>query len=208
MKNGILLMGLMLLCSCHSAQDQSNIKSRGLQIDTIAIIFKNYKYLSESSHDAFEYTMIREQKNDSILSFRYYRENELSWKYVFSITDGQFRIIQDTTDEEHLIPVDTFSIQLSGELLTIFKYEEFMPPIDGDDGYLFNKKYGLIGRSAYSWGSRLVLTNFGVVDFEKEITGILLADSVRYLRRQKIITPPPVSEQNQVINILEDTSVE
>jgi hypothetical protein len=205
MKYWILITGFILLFSCHPAKDQSNIKSRELKTDTILIILKNYDYKLESTHDAFEYTMIRDQKGDSLLSFRYYKDNELWRKYVFLIANGQFRIIQDTTDQEYLIPVDTFSIQLSGEVLPVFKYEEFMPPIDGDDGYLFNKKYGLIGSSAYSWGARLVLTNFGTEKFEKEIIGILLADNVKYLRRQKLILPPRVSEQNKVIKILEDS---
>lgn len=193
MKYGTIIILLAITNSCQTKHDNSNNYNgevSELRRDTISLIHKRYSS-PDGSPDIFEYKLLREQKGDSFLSFRYYQDTALSRHYDFLISGEQFKLIQDTTGSEYLILVDTFKIQLTGEPLLIYKYEKFLPPIDGSICYLFNEKYGLIAYSSYSWGNKTLLTNWNEINFEHEITKIMLADNVRYLSRQNNILPPP-----------------
>lgn len=186
MKYGTFIFLLAILNSCQTKHDSFNNYSgeiNELRTDTILLVHKRY-YPPDESPDIFEYKLLREQMGDSFLSFRYYMDTALIRQYDFLIWSGQFKLIQDTTNSDHLILVDTFSIQLIGEELVIYKYELLLPPIDGDVGYLFNEKYGLLGYSSYSWGIKTILTNWNELDFENEVSEIILADNVKYLSRQ------------------------
>ena len=185
-----VIFGLAFLYSCQIVQDTSNIENNRLRTDTISIFYKRYS-LPEENPAIFEYKLIREEIGDSLLTFRYYRNTALTREYNFNTGRGRFQLIQENKDSSYLlVVVDTFDINLIGEKIEIHKYEIQFPKMDGDVGYLFNKKYGLIGYSAYSWGSKTILTNWNNINFENEMKKILLTDNVRYLRRQQIIPPP------------------
>ena len=205
MKYRTLIIGFIILYSCQTTQDSSDNEDGGLQSDTISITLKRYS-LPDENPDIFDYNLIREKKGDSLLSFSYYKDTVLSRHYNFNIRQGRFELIQDKVNPELAI-VDTIEFHLLNEYLIVFKYEVRIPSIDGDAGFLFNQKYGLMGYSSYSWGNKTVLTNWDDSDFEKEITGILLADTVRYLRRHEIILPPSTPPPGQFgkIEIVEDT---
>jgi len=199
MKYWTLIIGLMITYSCRT-NDDDTVDSK-LTNDTILITEKLFYYGDDSSV-IFNYTIIRKQQGDSLLIFQYYKDTVLSRQYDFNIRQGQFKLIQDKGNPG-LAVVDTFSIQLLNENLVVYKYELQLPAIDGDWGILFNKKYGRLGCSAYTWGNRSILTNWNNLDFEEELKAILLADTVRYLKRQEINHPPPPGLPG-IIRIVED----
>lgn len=197
-----IIIALLLTLSCQTKQDEMG-KDGFSTVDTFLVTFKRFYSFPEDSPDVFDRILIRERHGDSILTFKYFKDTTLTQQFNINIRQGQFRLIQDTTGSDLLVSVDTFSINYRDKKLTMYKYEKFLPPIDGDIGILLNREYGCLGYSSYSWGNQTILTKWNEKNLEKDLI-LLLSDSVRYLRRQEILPPPPPSGQVEKIEILKD----
>ena len=168
------------------------------KVDTVRISEKRFgNEIGIADPDYLDYLLIKEQKGDSLLSFFYYQDTILKKKFDFNIRRGEFNLIQERGTSK-LVPVDTFSIQIKNEELIVYKYEELMPPIDGERGLLFNQNYGLIGYASYSWGTKAFLADWDGFEVEKEMERALLGDTVRYLKRENP-EPPPTTKQLEMM---------
>lgn len=195
---------LILFNSCHFTSN--NESSNDLfASDTIAIIQKRY-YSEIEIPDLYSYNLIRDEISDSIISFKYYLDSSLVNEYNFNIKNGTFSLIEDGVKYPKLF-TDTFNIYLENEELVLYKYEYLPPKIDADMGYLFNKKYGLIGYVSYSWGSKTILTNWNEIEFEKELKEILFDKNTKYLRRNYIPPPPNPIEREKLKKILDEEEI-
>lgn len=203
------LLAIFVLLSTASCTTQNTGSKRSEFIsDTISVTFKRFSSLPDAEPQKLEYTLIKETYVDSLLIFKYFKDTSLTKQFMFSINDGLFGLIQDTTDAERLVVVDEFKIRLGNEKLDITKYEKFLPPMDGDIGMLFNEKYGQIGYSPYSWGSKTILTNWNSENLEMDLKSALIAEGVRHLSRQQPIAPKFNQNKIEIVEDEEELEVE
>lgn len=176
---------LLILFSCET---DKNAKSKS-KIDTILVSFQE---IDEAYIKPKEYTLVKEQKGDSLLSFRYYYKlSKLQVSYDFNIKNGGFKLIQKKHEEDKLIVVDTFETKIESEKIQVFKYEVENPPIDGQGAVLFSRKYGKIADISYSWWNYYILNIWNGEKISKELKDILFADYAFYKNPRLLPYPPP-----------------
>jgi hypothetical protein len=200
MKQPITILILLFLASCQTSQTNST-QQYFEKTDTVAFT----RYWSDGKKDGVQgYLVDRIQFEDSILAFRYHRDTATFKSFEFDITAHQFKLISSNIGQG-LSGVDTFYLTLNNEKLEIFKFEKVNSPPDGAFGVLVNEKYGMIGFSAYDWGSKNILTRWNDKDFEQSLRTQLIDSDNRLLSRQNPIPPPTFEEQRKLDTLLPDT---
>jgi|SRR5690554_315219 len=202
MKQPITILIFLFLSSCQTSTKNSTPRNFE-KTDTVVFI----RYWSDGENDGVqEYLIDRMQIEDSILTFRYYRDTSTFKTFEFDISSDQFKLISSNIDHG-LSVVDTIYLTLNNEKLKIFKFEKVNPQADGAFGVLMNEKYGMIGFSAYDWGSKNILTRWNDQDFEQSMRTQLIDSNSRLLSRQNPI-PPPSREELQKLDELQPDTVE
>ncbi len=149
--------------SAHSSSDQPRSIH---QCDTLTVFYtsKDNSALHKPS-ESVDLTLIKEQFEDSLLTFQYWNNNQLKMSYRFSIAHNSFDLIQTLPEGDPLMVVDTFSLNFNKRQLTVYKMERVMPPMDGGMCILITKEYGVIATSSYTWKTKISLTKWGSETF-------------------------------------------
>ena len=202
-----MLAFLVVLCSRSPHEpDTKDAESPAVEhrTDTIPVVFRQFNQY-EGGDRYYKLQLLREQKGDSLLSFRYFKGEELHYQYAFNIRVGKFELFQKEENPE-LALVDTLTIQMNDQALPLFKYERRNPPIDGDVGLVFNPKYGLMAHVIYTWGNQNLLTSWKGQDLEPEVKQLLLG-SERLMRTSKSFPPPPPGQVKKIIIVDDDEEI-
>ena len=201
MKQPFTILILLFLVSCQTSTTNSTERNFE-RTDTVTFT----KYWSNGEENGVkEYLVNRKQIGDSNLTFHYYRDTTTFMTFKFDISNNKFRIASSSIDNG-LSVVDTFHLTLNNEKLEVFKFEEDNPPVDGAFGVLLTEKYGMIGFSAYDWGSKNILTKWNDKNFEQSMKTQLIDSDSRHLSRQNPIPPPPIEELRKLDTLSPDTT--
>ncbi len=201
MKRTIQIMTLLIcILSCTNNKiDPVNSKDEANQ-DTIPVVYTRYDW-ENIEGKKYYYKLVIESISDSLTKFFYFKDTSIKIQVDYQIKVEEF-------DKNHnadlLEKVDTIELNINNELFRLMKYEEIAPPIDGEGCDIFSEKYGFVASASYSWGGKLILTKWGDETFPLTLKDSLLADNVRYLKRNKIPAPPSIEELERFSKILEE----
>ena len=149
-----VIISSMLTSSCHSNKQASQSE---IETDTLAVVFSHFIQDKISDSDQIHLTLIKTVHSDSIF-FQYI--NNADSGYNFTLHTHVANELLDYNND-NFIKADYAESNFDGQTLHISKFELLDPAIDGNLYTLISNEMGLIGDAQYSWGTGIILTQFG-----------------------------------------------
>ncbi|SFU05481.1 hypothetical protein SAMN04489724_3663 [Algoriphagus locisalis] len=162
---------LILLCFFSACQSKNStiVESK---TDTLKVGFS--KFAGSQLYGNESLTFIKTISEDTI-TFTYF-DSLLSKKSrtysLLKTTKGSYELLNNS----YLGYVNKF---IALDSILLLKYEFLDPPMDGDGAVILNPELGEIANYSYTWGNSFLISKFNGYAIPKQLTEILLSDSMR-----------------------------